>query len=117
MGAAETGQVIGWGQSAFSAAARRSDLLLHTTVRLVERQKCEQSHSGIDPATMMCAGDELADACLGDSGGPLLMTDQNLDYFLVGLVSWGDGCARRDKPGVYVRVSHYFGWIQANLNK
>lgn len=46
----------------------------------------------------------------GDGGGPLVCQDDGF-YELVGLVSWGFGCGRRDVPGVYVKVSSFIGWI------
>ncbi|VVD00288.1 unnamed protein product [Leptidea sinapis] len=46
----------------------------------------------------------------GDGGGPLVCQDDGF-YELVGLVSWGFGCGRKDVPGVYVKVSSFIGWI------
>ncbi|ENN82140.1 hypothetical protein YQE_00222, partial [Dendroctonus ponderosae] len=58
--------------------------------------------------TMMCAGSPYGgrDACQGDSGGPLIV-----DNVLIGIVSWGAGCARPNFPGVYANVPFMREWI------
>merc|ERR1711902_168306 len=62
----------------------------------------------------VCAGGEVGkDACTGDGGSPLVCQAQSGRWTVVGLVSWGIGCAS-DLPGVYVKVSHYRDWINAN---
>nr|XP_033806183.1 hepatocyte growth factor activator [Geotrypetes seraphini] len=66
--------------------------------------------------SMFCAGyfDCRTDACQGDSGGPLACQKDKI-YYLYGIISWGDGCGRFNKPGVYTRVSNYVNWINAKI--
>jgi trypsin len=60
-----------------------------------------------DPATMLCAGYPQGgtDTCEGDSGGPLLAPRKGGGFRLVGATSFGNGCAKAGKPGVYARVA------------
>lgn len=62
---------------------------------------------------MFCAGyyDEAKDACQGDSGGPHTNSIHDT-WFLTGIVSWGEECAKDGKYGVYTRVSLYYYWIK-----
>ncbi|CAB9496994.1 Coagulation factor IX (Fragment) [Seminavis robusta] len=67
----------------------------------------------VDEDTMFCAGyrDGGTDSCQGDSGSPILSEDG----VQMGVVSWGQGCARKKRPGVYGRVSAVLPWIQRTV--
>ncbi|XP_055308418.1 trypsin-1-like [Sitodiplosis mosellana] len=108
--------VTGWGDTK-SAESRHK--LRGAEVPIVNQEKCEKAykrHGGIT-ARMLCAGFDQGgkDACQGDSGGPLVaFDDNNENAVLVGVVSWGYGCARPDFPGVYSRVQVARDWIFEN---
>jgi secreted trypsin-like serine protease len=94
--------VLGWGR--LSDGGARSDSLRSVVVPVVSDSACKAAYDTYDPASMVCAGypNGGKDACQGDSGGPLVVGDT-----LIGVVSFGDGCAKAGKPGVYTRVSAF----------
>lgn len=98
-------RIIGWGTTSFGGSA--SDVLLEANVPMVSDSACTSAYGGLfDATTMVCAADSQApfhDTCQGDSGGPL-MTPDRAEFALVGVVSWGIGCADGTHPGVYARI-------------
>ena len=72
---------------------------------------------GTLPANMVCAGYKEGgkDACKGDSGGPLIQLEGDRAT-LIGVVSWGLGCAEKEQPGVYAKVAHFADWINGNID-
>lgn len=103
--------VSGWGRLRFHG--RSAGTLQKVELPYVDRTACKESSS--DPITyfMFCAGysDSPKDACQGDSGGPHAMRYHNT-WFLTGIVSWGEECAKKGKYGVYTQVGNYYRWIQ-----
>ncbi|CAL8303861.1 unnamed protein product [Gadus morhua 'NCC'] len=106
---AESSRVSGWGKVNAGQTAPRLKTL---GVPYVDRTLCKRSSSDHITRFMFCAGYDAApmDACQGDSGGPHV-TDHQGTWFLTGIVSWGEECAKAGKYGVYTRVSRYYGWI------
>ena len=105
-------EVTGWGATSEGGDAERN--LLKATVPYVDTSVCNEpeAYNGSILSGMMCAGhrDGGVDACQGDSGGPLVWKTED-GPLLVGVVSFGEGCARKLKYGVYTRVSKYRDWI------
>ncbi|CAL8277487.1 unnamed protein product [Lota lota] len=106
--------VTGWGKDSAEETARHSSALNVIKVPLVERAVCLRHMEFNVSENFLCAGvlGSPMDACEGDSGGPMVTLYRNT-WFLVGLVSWGEGCGRLNKLGVYTKVSSYNGWIDS----
>ena len=88
----------------------RSDDLRAAQVPIIADSACGSGsvYGGrFDPSTMVCAGylSGGVDACQGDSGGPLQSLLAAGGFRLVGITSWGEGCAQPNAPGVYTRVA------------
>ncbi|XP_065263532.1 ovochymase-1 [Emys orbicularis] len=113
--------MTGWGstQEADGSLASR---LQQTQVPILESEVCEKNyyfnHPGGITARMLCAGFASSggqDSCQGDSGGPLVCYNEKEPFILYGIISWGVGCARPKKPGVYTRVRVFLDWIKSTI--
>ncbi|KAK2838752.1 hypothetical protein Q7C36_013566 [Tachysurus vachellii] len=105
------GTISGWGRLLFHG--RTAEVLQIADVPYVDRSDCKESSSERITHFMFCAGykDASKDACQGDSGGPHVNQYKGT-WFLTGIVSWGEECAKKGKYGVYTRVGSYYKWIQ-----
>ncbi|XP_071657427.1 serine protease 33-like [Patagioenas fasciata] len=111
----------GWGDIAEGEDLPSPRRLQQLEVPLLAQQTCQRLYRTdmgrarpprpIQP-DMLCAGyaDGRKDTCKGDSGGPLVCRAGGR-WVLTGIVSWGEGCAVPNRPGVYTRVSAYARWI------
>lgn len=102
----------GWGYTAENGEI--PNVLRKVTVPLVSAEACSAAYPGSITDRMICAGLDAGgkDSCQGDSGGPLLL-GSGAKQTLAGVVSWGEGCARPKKYGVYSKVSSVIDWINS----
>ncbi|XP_047575770.1 serine protease 52-like, partial [Lutra lutra] len=104
--------VTGWGITV--PMKSMSQQLNKVSLDLVKWETCS-SVMYVLTRNMLCArnAEEGKDACQGDSGGPLVCQKKNNEsiWYQLGIVSWGEGCGQKEKPGVYTKVSNYLLWI------
>ncbi|XP_062313421.1 transmembrane protease serine 3-like [Osmerus eperlanus] len=108
--------ISGWGASEDGGEGSVS---MHSArVPLISTKVCSQPgvYQGFISSWMICAGylEGGTDSCQGDSGGPLACEDMAV-WKLVGATSWGQGCAERNKPGVYTRITQSLYWIHLQM--
>ena len=104
---------MGWG--ATQSGGGGSDVLLEVDVPIDD--SCGNYSNNAITNNMVCAGynDGDYDSCQGDSGGPVVVRNvDNTEWLLIGITSWGNGCANAGYPGVYTKLSYYVNWIVTN---
>ncbi|KAE8739428.1 hypothetical protein FOCC_FOCC015069 [Frankliniella occidentalis] len=123
----------GWGRQ--SASGGETATLLQAAVPLHANTLCGKRYGGgvrigqghlcaghLDGSSGTCVifrfyrHDDFLTQSLGDSGGPLQCLGKDGRWFLVGITSFGSGCAKPGFPDVYTRLSHYSSWIQGQLD-
>ncbi|XP_053072294.1 plasma kallikrein isoform X2 [Acinonyx jubatus] len=103
--------VTGWGFT--KEKGKIQNILQKANIPLVSSEECQKKYRDYEVTKqMICAGYKEGgkDACKGDSGGPLVCKHNGI-WHLVGITSWGEGCGRREQPGVYTKVAEYVDWI------
>ncbi|XP_068134765.1 plasma kallikrein-like [Hyperolius riggenbachi] len=102
--------ITGWGYTDESGST--SNVLQKAEVPPKSSTECQKSYKEKMSDKIICAGYKQGqiDSCQGDSGGPL-NCEVDKTWYLIGITSWGEGCARPDKPGVYTKVADYIDWI------
>ncbi|XP_006902785.1 PREDICTED: transmembrane protease serine 11A, partial [Elephantulus edwardii] len=108
-----TAYITGFGALYYGGESQNE--LREARLKIISDDVCKQRHVyGNDiKFGMFCAGylEGIYDACRGDSGGPLAAKDHKDTWYLIGIVSWGDNCGQKNKPGVYTKVTYYRKWI------
>ncbi|XP_013879159.1 transmembrane protease serine 3 [Austrofundulus limnaeus] len=110
--------ISGWG--ATEEDGETSIVLRSAMVPLISTKTCNQPevYKGHITSWMICAGYLKGgiDSCQGDSGGPLAFK-QSSAWKLIGVTSWGIGCAERNKPGVYTCITQALSWIHLQMER
>ncbi|KAH0520788.1 Testisin [Microtus ochrogaster] len=122
--------VTGWGTIGEDESLPTPYTLQEVQVAIFNNSMCNHMFQKTDFriniwGDMVCAGNPAGgkDACFarltcaapqGDSGGPLVC-DQDTVWYQVGVVSWGIGCGRPNRPGVYTNISHHYNWIRSTM--
>ncbi|XP_069375947.1 ovochymase-1 isoform X2 [Paralichthys olivaceus] len=107
--------ITGWGATRENGP--RVHRLQEVNVTVLPPDVCNQYYSGRIRSSMFCAGRDRGgvDACQGDSGGPLSCFTGS-KYKLAGLISWGVGCGRARRPGVYTKLQQHTQWLYDNMS-
>ena len=117
--------VMGWGKTDVNDFFDDgSDVLMNVVVNVVSNDECQkseaygQSYSSLVTENVLCARDVGQDSCQGDSGGPLIVRGSDVTTDVqIGIVSYGIGCAMEQFPGIYVRISKAYDWIETEVCK
>nr|XP_014099091.2 venom protease [Bactrocera oleae] len=118
--------VAGWGKIMEGGTA--ANVLQELQIPVLANEVCRDSYqrakrlitadqfdTGVICAGVLSGG---KDTCQGDSGGPLMIPETvggNIQFYLIGVVSYGVGCARPEIPGVYMSVQYFVDWILAKI--
>jgi len=115
-----TAKMFGWGLKRNAVGAPPAELLVVEEMPLFNDKECTDAFRDIDIGTLanykshICAGGHGKSVCTGDSGGPLMCTNEG-KLEQCGLASWVVNCRVTKYPGVYVQISYFLDWIKKHL--
>lgn len=106
--------IAGWGLT--MEGGRDSEQLRYITKKEMPYKQCKpllhtEAQLLLNGSIVICTSARNKDACAGDSGGPVTTWNGRGKSFLVGIVSFGYGCARDDEASGYTRVATFAPWV------
>ncbi|KAG5681018.1 hypothetical protein PVAND_010484 [Polypedilum vanderplanki] len=111
--------ILGYGKKKHSDESGTS-LLHEAEVPIVSNESCRNAYYDyVITKNMFCAGGLRRDTCSGDSGGPILCRDSkrsNKPWTVFGITSFGDGCGKKNKFGIYTKITNYVDFIWSIVN-
>ena len=124
------GYATGWGATKALKSGERpekddrvSNVLKYSSFLIQMDSLCSNATTEtFQPEVSFCAGDGKGgnDTCKGDSGGAFVREGKRGDAYrwvATGIVSWGEGCAQKNKYGYYTRVYTYIDWIKKTMKE
>ena len=110
--AGKAGRITGWGRIIHNGPTPR--FLKEVRLPYVDRSECQRTTAAQLPESAFCAGyyDAVHDVCQGDSGGPYAIKHKGR-WYLLGIVSFGEGCAREGEYGYYTEVTKFLHWLRS----
>lgn len=110
--------ILGYGTT--TSGGEPSTVLQIATINFVDISETKYTKNNIKPSMFLAGGlnasGKIIDTCQGDSGGPLFCKIDK-QVFVLGITSWGSGCALPNYPGVYAKVSVATPWINSIISK
>ncbi|XP_021694285.1 venom serine protease [Aedes aegypti] len=113
----DVGTALGWGKTIEDGSLSKT--LREVDLNILTNTDCKTKYYSPNLITddMVCAYAVNKGVCTGDGGGPLQIKNKEIKspdvYQLLGLASWGDGCARNNKPGVFSKITPVLSWIKS----
>ncbi|XP_011176558.1 mite allergen Der f 3 [Zeugodacus cucurbitae] len=102
-------RLTGWGSITPTGSSGLPERLQVLDYHTISNQECAQRGFRITANELCALGDRGRGACVGDSGGPL--TVSNGTPQLVGIVSYGTATCAQGRPDVYTRVSSFLPYV------
>ncbi|XP_064629569.1 neurotrypsin-like [Lineus longissimus] len=104
--------ISGWGNT----GSDYPRMMQVARVPIIDHTECDEMYKGAVSPFMFCAGYRAGgiDTCQGDSGGPLVC-EVGGKHTIMGITSWGHGCAEPESPGIYTKVGKLVDWIERKI--